>query len=195
MSRIVVRAATPQDVPRVAEIHVAGYEEAYRGLVPDEVIDSRTTELRRRVWGERLAEERAREFVLVAEVGGVVQAFVSGRQANGDEVETVDPAVGCWENLYSDPAIVATAAGFRTSLELHRALEASFQSLAFREAVAFVVEGNDRAARFFELLGWRPDGLRREVEGTIQHRIRRTFGPPGPVGGSMAPSSITRGRA
>jgi RimJ/RimL family protein N-acetyltransferase len=189
MSRLVVRPAGPEDVPRMADIHVAGYEDAYRGKLPDEVLDERTPELRRRVWSQRLAEERPREFVFVAEVDGVVQAFVSGRQANADEVEELDPAVGCWENMYSDPGVVGTAVGFRASLEMHKALEAAFRERGYREAVAFVLEGNDRAARFFELLGWRRDGTDRDADGATLHRIRRTFQALAPVGPSMEQST------
>ena len=179
---LVVRPATAGDVDRLAEIHVAGYEEAYRGIVADEVIDSRTVALRRRVWSERLAGARPREFVLVAELDGRVEGFVSGRQAVIGEVERLDETVGCWENLYSDPELLGDARGFRVALEMHRGVERAFAELGFREAVCFAIEGNDRAARFFDLMGWREDGSVREVEGMVQHRRRRTFRAPVPVG-------------
>ena len=179
---LVVRPATAGDVDRLAEIHVAGYEEAYRGIVSDEVIDSRTVDVRRRVWSERLAGDRPREFVLVAELDGRVEGFVSGRQAVLGEVEALDDAVGCWENMYSDPALLGDARGFRVALEMHRGVERSFAALGFREAVCFAIEGNDRAARFFDLVGWKADGSVREVEGMVQHRRRRTFRAPVSVG-------------
>jgi L-amino acid N-acyltransferase YncA len=193
MTQVVVRPAGLEDVGAIADIHVAGYEEAYRGLVPDEVIDSRTVAVRRRVWTERLSEERPREFVLVAEVDGVVRGFVSGRQAAAGEVEEPDPAVGCWENMYSDPEIIGDATGFRVALEMHRGVDAAFRSLGYREAVAFVIEGNDRAGKFFQLVGWKYDGGRRETEGLVQNRVRRTFTPLQPVGPSMEKSSDMEG--
>ncbi len=186
---VVVRPAVPGDADRVAEIHVAGYEEAYRGKMPDEVIDARTIEVRRRLWRERLPEDREREFVLVAELDGEVVGFVSGRPATADEVEVPDPAIGCWENMYSDPAVIGDARGFRVALEMHRGVEAAFAAHGYREAVCFVLEGNDRAARFFELVGWKRDGLSREVDGALLHRLRRTFRPPVPVGSPMESSN------
>lgn len=182
MSAVAVRPATSADVPAIARIHVAGYEEAYRGLVPDEVIDSRTVEVRERVWRRRLSAERPREFVLVGELDGAVRAFVSGRQAADGEVETPDPAIGCWENLYTDPALLGDARGFQVALEVHRGVERAFAEHGFREAVCFAIEGNDRAAKFFDLMGWKADGTSREVEGMVQHRRRRTFRAPVSVG-------------
>jgi L-amino acid N-acyltransferase YncA len=194
MTAVVVRPATAEDVPAIARIHVAGYEEAYRGLVPDAVIDSRPVSLRERVWTQRLSEDRPREFVFVAELDGDVRGFVSGRQAAEGEVEALDPAVGCWENMYSDPEIVGDARGFKVALEMHRAVDAAFREHGYREAVAFVIEGNDRAGRFFELLGWKRDGGRRETEGLVQHRVRRTFGALQSVGTPMEQQSTMEER-
>jgi len=190
---LVVRPATPEDVPAIARIHVAGYEEAYRGLIPDEVIDSRPVELRERIWRERLGEDRPREFVFVAELDGDVRGFVSGRQAAEGEADEVDPEVGCWENMYSDPEILGDARGFRVALEMHKAVDAAFREHGYREAVAFVIEGNDRAAKFFHLLGWNLDGGQRETEGLLQHRVRRTFRAPESVGPSMEQSTDMEG--
>jgi hypothetical protein len=52
--RIRVRRAQSRDVGQ-AELHVEGYEDVYRGLVPDAVRDERPLELRRRVRRERLS--------------------------------------------------------------------------------------------------------------------------------------------
>ena len=124
-SEIAIRPARLDDVDAVAAIHVAGYEEAYRGLLPDEVLDERSVDLRRRVWAERLAADEPRQFVLVAELDGEVAGFVSGRPASPDEDD--DPEnVACWENLYVAPDQLGSAAGFRLGLDLHEAtLEAA----------------------------------------------------------------------
>jgi L-amino acid N-acyltransferase YncA len=178
---VIVRPAVLADVEPIAEIHAAGYEDTYRGLVPDEVIDVRTPELRRRAWRERLGEDRPREFVLVAELDGRVRGFVSGRASSAEESGSEDERVGCWENLYLDPEAIGTAAGFRIGLALQSATAARFRELGYDEAVAFVIEGNERALRFFETVGWRLDGGVRAIEGHVQHRVRRRFAPPAAV--------------
>ena len=174
-----VRPATLDDVGAMAAIHVAGYEEAYRGHIPDEVIDERTPELRRRVWAERVAAHDPREFVFVAELDDTIRAFVSGRQAASGEVGLEDPRVGIWENLYTDPEVLGDARGFQVALELRKAVERGFAERGYREAVAFVMEHNDRAERFFRLIGWERDGGVLELEGRRLHRMRRHFGGSG----------------
>ena len=51
-----VRAATPDDARGIAEVHVAGWRWAYRGQMPDALLDSLSVEDRaekRRVWIEK----------------------------------------------------------------------------------------------------------------------------------------------
>lgn len=170
-SDIAIRRARPEDADAVAAIHVAGYEEAYRGLIPDEVIDGRPLELRLRVWRERLAADESRQFVLVAELDGEVAAFVSGRGASADEDDEPEE-VACWENLYIAPKHLGSAAGFRLGLDLHEALLRAAREEGFSRAVAFVIEGNERAARFFQAMGWQPAG-ERNSDGVPQRRLRR----------------------
>jgi L-amino acid N-acyltransferase YncA len=173
---VTVRAATLDDVPSLAEIHVAGYADAYRDLVAPDVLAVRTVELRSRVWRDRLAEERPREFVLVAEQDGRVQGFTSGRVASAEEDADAGPDLGCWENLYLRPEILGSSLGLRVGLGLHQAAQEAFVALGYREAIGFVIEGNDRARKFFEMVGWTIDGHQRQVEGMTQHRMRRPAG-------------------
>jgi GNAT superfamily N-acetyltransferase len=174
---LAVRPAQPGDAEAIASIHVAGYEEAYRGLMPDRVIDSRSLDLRRRIWRERLAADPPRQFVAVAEVDGGVAGFTSGRAAQPDEF-TADEHVACLENLYVHPRYLGSAVGFRLGLALHEATLRSLRELGFSDAVAFVLEGNMRARKFFQIVGWRPDGMVRETEGARLHRMRRSVLQP-----------------
>ncbi len=183
MTDVTVRPATPDDVDALAAIHVAGYEEAYRGLIPDHVIDVRTLAVRQRSWTERLAAPGTHDVVLVGEVDGQVRGFVSARAAAADDgVE--DPAVACWENLYLDPDVIGTGAGFRLGLDLERGVTTALAAAGFREAVAFPIDGNDRAKGFFKALGWKPDGFEHAKDGVVSHRLRR----PLPVVSERSPA-------
>ena len=172
-----VRPATSEDVEAIAALHVAGYESTYRGMVPDAVIDSRPIELRRRVWGERLAAPGQREFVLVAELEGEIAGFSSGRVATAEEGGDGE-RIGCWENLYLRPDVVGSANSLKVGFALHQATLDGLAACGFDEAVNFVIEGNDRARRFFEAVGWKPDGAQRVTEGVVHHRHRRLVPVP-----------------
>lgn len=173
-----VRAATAADADAIAAIHVAGYEEVYRGLLTDESLDVRTVELRRRVWRERLGRAPGREFVDVAELDGRIGAFHSGRVATAEECGTGARTTGCLESLYTDPMHLGGSGGMLLGFALHRRMVERMAALGFTDAVGFVAEGNDRAHKFFLATGWTPDGTTREVEGSVQHRLRRTIATP-----------------
>jgi ribosomal protein S18 acetylase RimI-like enzyme len=168
-----VRPASPEDAEAIAQIHVQGFEEAYRGLIPDEALDVRTVELRRRVWSERLAGGAPEAFVLVADLHGEVAGFSSGRAASAEEAAGHPGRIGCWENLYVRPDAVGSADGMRIGFALHQATVERLSELGFDEAVNFVVEGNERARRFFEAVGWRADGMHVVREGIVHHRHHR----------------------
>src|SRR5262245_24833938 len=60
------RPAIPADADAIARIHVAAWDESYRGLLPDSVIDSRSIEMRREQWRSGLAMSNADPTVVVA---------------------------------------------------------------------------------------------------------------------------------
>ena len=53
---LLIRSAIEADVPHVAEIHMASWRDAYRGVIPDAVIDARTVEGATAMWSANLAK-------------------------------------------------------------------------------------------------------------------------------------------
>jgi hypothetical protein len=49
-----IRSAVPQDATRIAEVHVASWRVAYRGLMPDNLLQQLDAESRANVWRELL---------------------------------------------------------------------------------------------------------------------------------------------
>jgi L-amino acid N-acyltransferase YncA len=168
VDEVMVRRAGLDDIDALAEIHVAGYELAHRGLVPDEMIEVRTPELRRRVWRERLSAPQEGDVVLVAEVDGKVLGFASFHPATPSEAGGSE-ATALWENLYLDPSYV----GSSVAPSFYDAMVPVLREQGFAEVVAFVADGNQRIARFFKRRGFRFDGASRESEGVRELRMRR----------------------
>ena len=54
ISDLLIRIATPVDVPHIAKIHVASWRDAYRGVIPDAVINARTVEGAVEMWSASL---------------------------------------------------------------------------------------------------------------------------------------------
>ena len=55
-SDLAIRSATEADLPHVAQIHVASWRDAYRGVIPDAAIDARTVEGATEMWSANLAK-------------------------------------------------------------------------------------------------------------------------------------------
>lgn len=77
--RVRVREARRADAAAIARLHLDNWRIAYRGIVPDDLLDAITEESRRRHWDAVLAEPDGTEFVYVAEdEGGRLIGIASG---------------------------------------------------------------------------------------------------------------------
>lgn len=165
-----VRVATTADAPAVARIHVASWDVAYRGIMPDDVIARTDTAYRTRFWTERLA---TREWpVLVIDAGGEILAFCH-------MVPSPDPG--------DDPKTVGHITSIHVLPHLHgrghgRALLdhafAEFRRRCFSEVTLWVLEGNASARRFYEQLGFKEDGGRKTYPGTEVPEVRYRIALP-----------------
>ncbi len=149
------RRARPSDVAAIARVHVDAWRAAYAGLVPQAHLDALSVENRRKLW-ERLIRTPPdpRHATFVSARGDAVLGFADAGPARGGEL---DPdRVGEVTSIYLRPDVVGTGLG--------RALMAhALRHLArrgFREAVVWVLEGNERARRFYRAAGFVEDGGR-----------------------------------
>ena len=130
-----VRPAVADDVPALAAIWYAGWQEAHLGHLPEELVAART----RSSFDER-ALVRVGDAVVAERDGGVV-GFV---MVDDDEVDQV--------------YLSSTHRGSGTAGVLLAEAERLVLAAGHREAWLAVVPGNDRARRFYERRGWRDGG-------------------------------------
>ncbi len=144
-----VRLAVAADGDAIGEVEVETWRVAYAGLIPAETIAGFDAEPRKQMWRDGLAREhKAGTAVFVAEgdAGVVGFAWVG---ASRDEVGSAELYA-----IYLHPASWGTGVG-RALLE--RA-EESMRESGFVDALLWVIDGNERAARFYEAAGWFQDG-------------------------------------
>ncbi|MEU3649272.1 GNAT family N-acetyltransferase [Lentzea sp. NPDC034063] len=134
-----VRPAVVADAPAVAAVHVQTWQAAYRGLVPDSVLDELSVEARTSMWERGIP----RGGVWV----GLVDSAVAGFVAVGPSREP-DAAFELYA-IYVLPSAWDTGLGH----ELARAALEGQQ-----DVVLWVFDENPRARRFYERLGFRADG-------------------------------------
>lgn len=155
----IVRRAVPEDAARIAEVHIGTWQVAYRGQLPDAFLDGLSEGLsrRRESWRRTIAGgPDARPYsegeVWVAEVGGELAGFVG----IGPPQQRADaqPGVGELYAIYVDARHWERGVG---SALLAQATE-RLRAQGYTSAILWVLASNERARRFYEARGWRPDG-------------------------------------
>ena len=103
-----IRGAGTSDATRIAGIHVASWQSAYRGLVSDAILDGMSIARRTQAWEEILAAGRS--TTLVASINGAVLGFANYGPARDEDL---DPRSDAELNaLYVHPAHWSTGVGF-----------------------------------------------------------------------------------
>jgi GNAT superfamily N-acetyltransferase len=82
-----IRWASVADAEGMARVHVESWEAAYRGLMPDEVIDRLTVERRTAGWNQMLRDPEPRTAVFVAEHGGELVGLCGVGPTRDDDLD------------------------------------------------------------------------------------------------------------
>jgi ribosomal protein S18 acetylase RimI-like enzyme len=161
---VTVRPATAADAPAMGRLVVRAWQAAYRGQMPDAYLDWLRAEDRAAYWDGALRREDLRGVVLVAERDGEVVGFAAAGPSPDPE------GAGELFAINLDPDHWGAGAG-RALLE---AAQAELGRMGFAESVLWVLPGNARARRFYEIAGWVADGTERtsEVFGVTVPEVR-----------------------
>ena len=148
-----VRPARPADAREIAVVHVATWQHAYAGLLPDDLLAGLDVNQRAGHWRTRISEPRNGIFVLVFEQLGRVRGFVSGGPSRDGEGGGAGRRGEVYA-IYVDPACQGQGAGTRLLAAAARRLAEA----RFTGASLWVLADNHPSRRFYESRGWRPDG-------------------------------------
>lgn len=160
-----VRRATSADVERIAAIHVASWRRAYRGQLPDALIESMSIAQRAQRWHELLASPAHDLHVAVRD--GAILGFCSlipSRDVDAPE------STGEIAALYVDPA--HWRAGIGRGLVLGAIEQA--QHRAYRQLTLWVLASNASARAFYASLGFAADGAEKteQRQGHEMYEVR-----------------------
>jgi GNAT superfamily N-acetyltransferase len=161
-----VRRAIPGDAAAIARVHVRTWQVAYRGLVPDDILDKLSAEHREAAWDGLLGDTDGSWVTFVAERDGGVVGFCTlalpGRDEDADE-RTAE--VGA---IYVEPT--SWRAGVGRAL-----MDTAFGELRegdWSEVTLWVFAENPRARAFYARYGFQPDGAELLHEDSGQKEIR-----------------------
>jgi GNAT superfamily N-acetyltransferase len=143
---ITLRAAHDDDLDAIGALHYRSRIDAYSGFLPPAALDFGSPAAMAEWWTERWRWERDDHRLTVAVDGDRIAGF-SYLGPSGD------PGVMILNALHADPAYVGRGVGKQLMVD-------ALAHLGDR-AVLWVLEGNERARRFYARGGWAPDGTRR----------------------------------
>ncbi|GAA4727143.1 GNAT family N-acetyltransferase [Isoptericola chiayiensis] len=158
-----VRAPVLDDVPAIARLHVRCWQQTYRGLMPDAVLDDPgLVDAREKQWRRGLddpAPHTRRAAVAVID-HDIVGLAMSGPPLDDDAT---------WSrqlfNLYVDAAHHGSGAG-------HDLLQAVIEP--GESAALWVADPNPRAQAFYRKHGFTPDGTTTVQDGVTELRMVHT---------------------
>ena len=150
-----LRRAIRADAPALAEVHVTAWRQAYRGIVPDSYLEQFTVQSRTKRFREFLAGEAAETYV--AEYDGRIVGFLT---LGGCRDSDLDPAaVGEIWGIYISPQFWRRGVG-RFLCEQGQSM---LTSRGCTSATLWVLEANLAARRFYQAMGFEPDGATKEL--------------------------------
>lgn len=146
-----VRLARPDDAPALADVQVAAWRAAYRGLLADAFLDALTPATRLPRWRTRLEAEPGTEVRVFEEGGRLLGYCAVSPSRDGD----ADPA-RCAELQ----AVYVRPESWRSGIgsALCRDALAALRARGATEVTLWVLRQNARARAFYARLGFAPDG-------------------------------------
>jgi GNAT superfamily N-acetyltransferase len=145
-----VRVATAADAAEIAGVHVASWQAAYRGQMPDSILDN--LDVRRRIvrWQEILAQPNGVTSVAVDEARLIgFSNLIPSRDTDADSKAVAELAA-----IYVHPDLWHKGIGRELC---HRALQEA-ENRGFAEVTLWVLKTNLPAIKFYQAMNFVPDG-------------------------------------
>jgi GNAT superfamily N-acetyltransferase len=175
MAQEQVRRADVADAAQIALVHVRSWQAAYRGLLPQGLLDQLDPEARAGRWQRILREldwsaAGAHVSVLDGQVCGFAH-FGPSRDA-ADERRRVGEVVAIY--------LLPEAWGRGLGRDLMASALSGLAAAGYGSAMLWVLDGNARARRFYARGGWREDGgvKQDEILGARVTEVRYARGLP-----------------
>jgi GNAT superfamily N-acetyltransferase len=158
LPEISVREATASDAEALAHLHLDVWDDAYTGLMPQQLLDDRRSAVDQRVasWQDILAGGTT---TLVAEGPDGLVGFVCAGTGRDNDVDTELELMA----LYVRAAHWGSGLGYALFSK----------AVGDRAAYLWVLAGNARAIEFYERQGFRFDGVEDELDEGLHVRMVR----------------------
>ena len=143
-----IRQATIADAKAIAEVHVRSWQQAYRGLLPNEYLESLSIDQRKAFWVDVLTKRQSE--VMLAIYNHTVTGFISyaASRVKDTELHTAEVLA-----LYIDPEHWRIGIG----KALWQSCRVKLSVKGYQNVYLWVIIGNTRASGFYEAQGFRQE--------------------------------------
>ncbi len=150
-----VRSAVYKDLSRIAEIHVFGWRNAYRGIVTDDFLFNKLS-VRNSLERYEKKWEMTNDKFYVNEDNGIINGFmIFGSCRDSDKPEAFELYA-----IYVEPLMLHQGIG--------RKLLEKFESIGiesgYSENIVWVFKENIQARKFYEKMGYKEEGKEQKLE-------------------------------
>ncbi|WP_058189910.1 GNAT family N-acetyltransferase [Terracidiphilus gabretensis] len=146
---MLLRPAEPADAMAIACVHVRSWQAAYRSLLPQDYLDQLRPEDRAHSY-DFTHQDPGKPYTIVAVEGPLILGFATTMPSRDEDL----PDHGELCALHVDPE----QWGHGTGAALIVAARDRLVQRGFQYACLWLLKGNTRAARFYEIDGWAADG-------------------------------------
>ena len=144
---MIVRAAKEGDAAGIAKVHVQSWQETYRGIMPDSLLDNLSVERRQTWWESVIKEQLDANPVFVAEHDGEIVAFASGGAAR-DAYDKYDCELS---TIYALKAVHGQGIG----RQLMQQVAQKLHDIGYKGLMLWVAKGNPTEG-FYAHMGGKP---------------------------------------
>ncbi|CAG7857007.1 hypothetical protein MCAMS1_01701 [biofilm metagenome] len=141
-------AATLSDVNIIATLHVESWQQAYRGLLPDNYLDNLDIRERETLWHEVIFADKTK--VIKASMAGTVTGFICYGDSRDETAEAETAEIMAF---YVAPEYWRRGIG----TDLWRTCRDDLCALGYQTVTLWVMAGNQRAIGFYQSQGFQPE--------------------------------------
>ncbi len=105
--RMILRSATTEDAFDIAEVHVASWRHAFKGIMSQDLLDNLSVPERANSWHQILNEDQGKVFV--SEHGGSISGIIHAREYRYDDI--AEPLPGEVTSIYLSPEVTGQGVG------------------------------------------------------------------------------------
>lgn len=149
-----IRYADISDAKELAKIHSSSWKIAYKGIVPDEVLENITLEKRQKYF-EKALSDGLEEDAIIFKDNEAVGLICIGKCRDKDKTETYGEIWG----IYLLPEYWKMGIGSKL---INWGLN-ELNKRKYKKVTLWVLEENINARRFYERVGFKHDGTVKEI--------------------------------